>query len=152
MPVFPLGKDERHGAIADAHDAKERAEREEHWRLLYVAMTRAEELLIVTGTRKADELPEGNWHSAVDAVMADMGADWQDAGPRWGQKRVHAVTGQGARGEGQGAAGRAAGGRARVGAASRRPRKRARRVRSRRRRWATMMWRRCRRARRARRR
>ncbi len=91
LPVFPLGKDERHGAIAVAHDAKEAAEREEHWRLLYVAMTRAEELLIVTGTRKADELPEGNWHSAVDAVMESMGADWQDAGPRWGQKRVHAV-------------------------------------------------------------
>lgn len=94
LPVFPLGKDERYGAIADAHDAKEAAEREEHWRLLYVAMTRAEELLIVTGTRKADELPEGNWHSAVDAVMKSMGADWQDAGPRWGQKRVHAVQGK----------------------------------------------------------
>ena len=94
LPVFPLGKDERHGAIADAHDAKEAAEREEHWRLLYVAMTRAEEQLIITGTRKSDELPEDNWHSAVDAVMADMGADWQDAGPRWGQKRVHAVQGK----------------------------------------------------------
>ncbi|WP_137754038.1 double-strand break repair helicase AddA [Sphingopyxis sp. L1A2A] len=94
LPVFPLGKDERHGAIAAAHDAKEAAEREEHWRLLYVAMTRAEELLIVTGTRKSDELPEGNWHSAVDAVMADMGAAWQDAGPRWGRKRVHAVQGK----------------------------------------------------------
>ena len=91
LPVFPLGKDERYGAIAEAHDAKERAEREEHWRLLYVAMTRAEDLLIVAGTRKADELPEGNWHSAVDAVMESMGADWQDAGPRWGRKRVHAV-------------------------------------------------------------
>ena len=94
LPVFALGKDERHGAIAEAHDAKEAAEREEHWRLLYVAMTRAEELLVVAGTRKADELPEDNWHSAVDAVMADMGAEWQDAGPRWGQKRVHAVAGK----------------------------------------------------------
>ena len=94
LPVFALGKDERHGAIAEAHDAKEAAERAEHWRLLYVAMTRAEELLIVTGTRKADELPADNWHSAVDAVLADMGADWQDAGPRWGQKRVHAVAGR----------------------------------------------------------
>lgn len=94
LPVFALGKDERHGAIADAHDAREAAERQEHWRLLYVAMTRAEDLLVVTGTRKADELPEGNWHSAVDAVLADMGADWQDAGPRWGRKRVHAVQGK----------------------------------------------------------
>ena len=93
LPVFALGKDERHGAVAAAHDAKERAEREEHWRLLYVAMTRAEDLLVVTGiTRTADRtLPDDNWHSAVDAVMVDMGAEWQDAGPRWGQKRVHAV-------------------------------------------------------------
>src|SRR3546814_16805393 len=45
LPVFALGKDERHGAIARAHGAKDAAEREEHWRLLYVAMTRAEELL-----------------------------------------------------------------------------------------------------------
>jgi ATP-dependent helicase/nuclease subunit A len=93
LPVFGLGKDERHGAIAKAHDDKEAAERQEHWRLLYVAMTRAEELLVVTGiTKTADRsLPDNNWHSAVDAVMADMGADWQDAGPRWGRKRVYAV-------------------------------------------------------------
>ncbi|MGQ2936482.1 MAG: double-strand break repair helicase AddA [Sphingopyxis sp.] len=93
LPVFGLAKDERHGAIAKAHDDKEAAEREEHWRLLYVAMTRAEELLVVTGiTKTADRsLPDNNWHSAVDAVMADMGADWQDAGPRWGRKRVYAV-------------------------------------------------------------
>jgi len=93
LPVFGLGKDERHGPIAKAHDDKEAAERQEHWRLLYVAMTRAEELLVVTGiTRTADRsLPDNNWHSAVDAVMADMGADWQDAGPRWSRKRVYAV-------------------------------------------------------------
>src|SRR3546814_4701781 len=52
LPVFALGKDERHGAIAKAHDDQEAAEREEHWRLLYVAMTRAEELLVVTGITK----------------------------------------------------------------------------------------------------
>lgn len=93
LPVFGLGKDERHGRIAEAHDAKARAELEEHWRLLYVAMTRAEELLVVTGITKAEDLgvPEGSWHGAVDAVMADMGCDWQDAGPIWGTKRVHAV-------------------------------------------------------------
>lgn len=93
LPVFGLGKDERHGRIAEAHDAKARAEIEEHWRLLYVAMTRAEELLVVTGITKAEDLSvaEGSWHGAVDAVMADMGCDWQDAGPTWGTKRVHAV-------------------------------------------------------------
>ncbi|GAO76969.1 MULTISPECIES: double-strand break repair helicase AddA [unclassified Sphingopyxis] len=93
LPVFGMGRDERYGAIAAAHDAKARAEIEEHWRLLYVAMTRAEELLIVTGVTKKEDrsLPELCWHAAVDRVMEGMGCDWQDAGPRWGQKRVHAV-------------------------------------------------------------
>lgn len=93
LPVFGLGRDERHGPIAHAHDAKARAEIEEHWRLLYVAMTRAEELLVVAGvTRKEDRsLPELCWHAAVDGVMEGMGLGWQDAGPRWGQKRVHAA-------------------------------------------------------------
>jgi len=93
LPVFGMPKEERHGPIAEAHDAKARAEIEEHWRLLYVAMTRAEELLVVTGiTKKEDRsLPELCWHAAVDRVMEDMGQGWEDAGPRWGQKRVHAV-------------------------------------------------------------
>ncbi|MBJ7501568.1 MAG: double-strand break repair helicase AddA [Sphingopyxis sp.] len=93
LPVFGMGRDERHGAIADAHDRKAQAEIEEHWRLLYVAMTRAEELLVVAGvTRKEDRsLPGLCWHAAVDGVMEAMGLDWQDAGPRWGRKRVHAV-------------------------------------------------------------
>src|SRR3546814_16065919 len=82
LPVFALGKDERHGAIAMAHDDKEAAEREEHWRLLYVAMTRAEELLVVTGITKTDDrsLHDKNWLSAVDAVQAALGAEWQGAG------------------------------------------------------------------------
>ncbi len=93
LPVFGLSKEERHGPVAAAHDRKAQAEIEEHWRLLYVAMTRAEELLIVTGiTKKEDRsLPELCWHAAVDGVMEGMGLGWQDAGPRWGQKRVHAV-------------------------------------------------------------
>ncbi len=93
LPVFGLPREERYGPVAAAHDAKAAAEIEEHWRLLYVAMTRAEELLVVAGiTRKEDRsLPELCWHAAVDGVMEDMGLGWQDAGPRWGQKRVHAV-------------------------------------------------------------
>ncbi len=93
LPVFGLPKEERHGPVAAAHDRKAQAEIEEHWRLLYVAMTRAEELLIVAGvTRKEDRsLPELCWHAAVGGVMEDMGLGWQDAGPRWGQKRVHAA-------------------------------------------------------------
>ena len=93
LPVFGMGRDERHGPVAVAHDRKAQAEIEEHWRLLYVAMTRAEEYLIVAGVTKKEDrsLPELCWHAAVDRVMEGMGLGWQDAGPRWGQKRVHAV-------------------------------------------------------------
>ncbi|MBB6425965.1 double-strand break repair helicase AddA [Sphingopyxis sp. JAI128] len=93
LPVFGLPAEERHGRVAAAHDSKAAAEIQEHWRLLYVAMTRAEELLVVAGiTKKEDRsLPELCWHAAVDGVMDAMGLGWQDAGPRWGQKRVHQV-------------------------------------------------------------
>lgn len=95
LPVFSVGKGERHGKLAQAYEAKQQAEMEEHWRLLYVAMTRAERLLVVAGITKTKDrtVPEGCWHSAIEAVMADMGKPWQDAGPRWSARRVHDVPG-----------------------------------------------------------
>ena len=93
LPVFRPPKEERHGKVAEAHDTKARAEIEEHWRLLYVAMTRAEELLVVAGISQEGRplAARASWHAAVDQVMEDMGIGWDDAGGRWGQKRVHAV-------------------------------------------------------------
>src|SRR3546814_10372515 len=60
LPVFALPADERHGALAEAYEAAARAAAEEHWRLFYVAMTRAEEILVVAGvTKKPDRsVPE----------------------------------------------------------------------------------------------
>src|SRR3546814_4358347 len=56
-----------------------------------LAMTRAEEILIVAGvTKKTDRsVPETSWHTAAEAVLADMGCDWEEAGPHWGRRRVH---------------------------------------------------------------
>src|SRR3546814_17367982 len=65
LPVFALGKDERHGAIAKAHDDKEEADREEHWRLIYVAITSSEALLDVTGAH----------HNATRKTGNDSGKD-----------------------------------------------------------------------------
>lgn len=91
LPVFALPADERHGALAKAYQDAADAASQEHWRLFYVAMTRAEEILIVAGvTSKADRtIPEGSWHAAVESVLPDMGAEWEDAGPLWGRRRVH---------------------------------------------------------------
>lgn len=91
LPVFAVPGDERYGALAEAYDAAALAASQEHWRLFYVAMTRAEEMLIVAGvTKKADRsIPEGSWHAAVEGVLAGMGGAWEDAGPNWGQRRIH---------------------------------------------------------------
>ncbi|MBN8843701.1 MAG: double-strand break repair helicase AddA, partial [Sphingomonadales bacterium] len=91
LPVFAVPADERHGKLADAYNAAALAAAQEHWRLFYVAMTRAEEILVVAGvTKKADRtIPETSWHAAVETVLAGMERAWEDAGPMWGQRRVH---------------------------------------------------------------
>jgi ATP-dependent helicase/nuclease subunit A len=62
VPLPPLGKDERKGPIAEAEAAKAAAVREEHWRLLYVAMTRAEEALFIGGSLGLKEAKKGVPH------------------------------------------------------------------------------------------
>ena len=102
LPVFALAADERHGALAEAYGHAARAAEQEHWRLFYVAMTRAEEILVVAGvTRTADRtVPEGSWHRAAEAALDRLGCDWEEAGPRWARRRVHrANAGNWARGE-----------------------------------------------------
>jgi ATP-dependent helicase/nuclease subunit A len=49
IPLPPLAKDEKVGRIGAEIESNRAAEEEEHWRLLYVAMTRAEEALFVGG-------------------------------------------------------------------------------------------------------
>lgn len=90
LPVFAIPKEERRGLVADAQkDHSEREERE-YWRLLYVAMTRAEHMLVIGGAAKSGKtpVPENSWHMAVDQTLEAMGAEWHDAGPRWGARRV----------------------------------------------------------------
>ena len=83
VPLPPLRAEEKLGPIADAAAAAAKAEGEEHWRLLYVAMTRAEEALFVTGAVGAREkIPaEGSWYAALAGLFADEA--WQED-PIWG--------------------------------------------------------------------
>ncbi len=55
VPLPDLSKDEKVGRIAAAETEAAAAERQEHWRLLYVAMTRAEEALFVGGALLSGE-------------------------------------------------------------------------------------------------
>ncbi len=63
VPLPPLGKDEKRGRIADAEEAKKRAALQEHWRLLYVALTRAEEALFIGGSLNKIEAKKGEPHA-----------------------------------------------------------------------------------------
>ncbi|MXO60085.1 double-strand break repair helicase AddA [Altererythrobacter salegens] len=87
LPIPTLGKDERVGRVADAEAEAALAERQEHWRLLYVAMTRAEEALFVGGALGAreDEPAEDSWYARllplVDATPIED--------PVWGWRLEH---------------------------------------------------------------
>lgn len=76
---LPLVRPAKGGLIGDlklAAQAEADAELREHWRLLYVALTRAEERLVITGALNPSDkgvVPEGSWYQAVDAAMMRMG-------------------------------------------------------------------------------
>lgn len=70
LPLPYIGKDERFGWLRTAHDEVQAAELEEHWRLLYVAMTRAEEALFIGGSLKPKaKMPEQSWYARLEAVF-----------------------------------------------------------------------------------
>src|SRR3546814_927436 len=57
-PVFRPRKEELAGSLDRAVEAAKRRDRQEHWRLLYVALTRAEERLVIGGAlgpRRSEE-------------------------------------------------------------------------------------------------
>ncbi|MBB6123171.1 double-strand break repair helicase AddA [Sphingobium subterraneum] len=86
LPLIPPRKGEQIPMIATARQAAEQAEREEHWRLMYVAMTRAEERLVLTGTlgkRAKGEIPAQSWFGAASRALAALGGVWKED-PRWG--------------------------------------------------------------------
>jgi ATP-dependent helicase/nuclease subunit A len=73
IPLPALRKDERLGLLADHFEAEQAAELEEHWRLLYVAMTRAEEALFIGGALRASdkgEPPSDSWYARLRGLFA----------------------------------------------------------------------------------
>ncbi len=62
-------------AVAEAREARRRAEAGEHRRLLYVAMTRAAERLVVAGYETLKRRPEGCWYDLVADGLKDVAFD-----------------------------------------------------------------------------
>ncbi|MEZ5744751.1 MAG: double-strand break repair helicase AddA [Sphingomonadaceae bacterium] len=82
IPLPPIRLEERAGRLADEFAKAEQADMEEHWRLLYVAMTRAEEALFIGGALGAREKEphEDSWYARLRSLF---GADeWKDD-PIW---------------------------------------------------------------------
>jgi ATP-dependent helicase/nuclease subunit A len=78
LPLFRPRKDELAGSLADDLAEAERRDREEHWRLLYVAMTRAEERLYIGGAlgpRAKGIPPADSWYAAVERGLTALGTE-----------------------------------------------------------------------------
>ena len=63
--IWAVAKTEDVGPMAEAREEAQRKARDEYRRLLYVAMTRAAERLIVCGTQGRNKIPEGCWYELV---------------------------------------------------------------------------------------
>ena len=71
VPLPALKKEERLGRMAEADARAAIEEMQEHWRLLYVAMTRAEEALFIGGALgKKEKVPaENSWYARLEKVF-----------------------------------------------------------------------------------
>ncbi len=91
VPIPGLPKNQRLGPVAAAHEAAMAEEMREHWRLLYVAMTRAEEALFIGGSlgpREKGEPHADSWYARLrplfegDGLADDLwGARWEIGAP-----------------------------------------------------------------------
>ncbi|WP_423142203.1 double-strand break repair helicase AddA [Parablastomonas sp. CN1-191] len=88
VPLPGLRREERAGRIAAAEAAATLAEAQEHWRLLYVAMTRAEEALFVGGALglRETEPAEDSWYARLAALFMP---DALREDPLWGWRMEH---------------------------------------------------------------
>ncbi len=84
LPVFLISRKGLSGPIATEIDFETAQNAREHCRLLYVALTRAEDLLFIGGTLsgKATEAHEESWYAAVGQAMTALGAASVEA-PGW---------------------------------------------------------------------
>ena len=76
LPVLRPRKHERSGPIGAIAALAEERDLEEHWRLFYVAATRAEERLVVAGAlgpRAKGVPPAQSWYAAAAAAMTTLG-------------------------------------------------------------------------------
>jgi ATP-dependent helicase/nuclease subunit A len=96
LPLIPIKKAGRSEDLEKLIDERRERELQEHYRLLYVAMTRASEHLVMAGSlgvRAKGETPENSWYNALEAGMKALGCDWL-SDPLWGGVMRHEADGK----------------------------------------------------------
>lgn len=93
VPLPPLAKDEKVGPVSAADEAARATALQEHWRLLYVALTRAEEALFIGGSLNKTEAKKGvphedSWYARLEPLfegeeLADPLWHWRK---EWGRR------------------------------------------------------------------
>ena len=79
--VWATAQSEDVGAMTEARSRAQAEARDEYRRLLYVAMTRAKERLVIAGTRGRNKIPDGCWYQLVeDALKGDCATEPADTG------------------------------------------------------------------------
>jgi len=74
MPIWNVSQDLAPESVAAAKDTQKAADAEERQRLLYVAMTRAKNWLIVGGVEKSTQKADNRWHQTVSDGLTAAGA------------------------------------------------------------------------------
>lgn len=90
-PLLRPRKEERGFPFAELIADQEVRDLQEHWRLLYVALTRAADRLIVAGVAPKKERPENCWHRHVENALISIGAELVEGGG-WKYSGGSAVT------------------------------------------------------------
>ena len=91
IPLLPIRKAEQSGQLLETVERQKTRELQEHKRLLYVAITRAEERLIMAGSlgiSRKGESPSESWCALLQRGMTALGCDWEDDA-RWGRVMRH---------------------------------------------------------------
>ena len=87
-PVIRPSKKERVSPFEEIMASEETESLKEHWRLLYVGLTRASERLVIAGVEPRGQLSENSWHARVERSLVTLGAE-SDDDTNWGRRLVY---------------------------------------------------------------
>lgn len=85
LPIPRPKKEKLIGQLQENAARQDERDRHEHWRLLYVAMTRAEEMLFIGGALKKRQSQKGeaaalSWYKQLETALVSVEANRDDAG------------------------------------------------------------------------